>query len=171
MTYQPTLEGDALAGAGGFAFVLPQLNTSPAVGSQVPFITTEYQRGSGFITLSGGAITLASGSVYYVEGTVQVHSQDGVSATVPQGAKYQWHQGGSPVGSWGRVASYKIDAYATEVGDEKAITVVDATAGDVTIEMKITATFGAALIGVNYNSVHNIYGGYGRAVIIQLEAP
>lgn len=170
MTYQPSLNGDAIAKPNGFAFVLPQRNSSASAGSQIPWSSVQYQKGSGFITISSGAITLQSGYIYYVEATAQTHSESGISATVPQGIKYQWYQSGSPIGSWGRVASYHIDSYSNEVGDEKSICMIDATSAAVTIELKVTSTFGAALLGVNYEGIHSQYGGYGRAVVLQLQA-
>lgn len=169
MTYQPEIQGQALADVNGFAFLLPSHNTSPAVGSVIPWNSVNYEKGSGFASLSSGAVTLAAGYWYYIEATAQAHSEGSISATVPQGAKYQWHESASPVGSYGRVASYKVDAYSTEVGDEKAIHLVDATSGAVTLDLRVIATFGAALIAMNYDSVHNIYGGYGRAVVVQLK--
>ena len=170
MTYQPSLNGEAVAKADGFAFVLPQRNSAASAGSQIPWSSVQYQKSSGFITISSGAITLQSGYVYYIEATAQTHSASGISASVPQGIKYQWYESGSPIGSWGRVASYYIDSYSNEVGDEKAVCMIDATSGAVTIELKVINTFGAALLGVNYEGIHSQYGGYGRAVVIQLQS-
>jgi hypothetical protein len=69
----------------------------------------------------------------------------------------------------GRLLLKRRVGRATEVGDEKAIHLVDATSGAVTLDLRVIATFGAALIAMNYDSVHNIYGGYGRAVVVQLK--
>jgi hypothetical protein len=167
MTYQPSLNAESIAGVRGVAFCEPTYNVSTNVGDVLSWASVTSVQGSSFATISAGQIVLEAGYQYYLEGTAQ-----GYTSTLDASdfLEYQWHDGSQFVGFASHLGAYRYSASASEVGDEKALAFIDTTSGAVTVSLKMLAKGGDINVA-NSTDAHSIYAGYGRAIIIQLEAP
>lgn len=167
MTYQPTAPADFLSRVTGLALCEPTLNTLISVGTDIPFASVQHVKGS-FVTITSGAIVLPQGGVYYLEGTSQAMISSSGSAS--NFLKYQWHDGTGFVGNEARVGFYYYTGQVLETGDEKCIALIDTTGGDVSLTLRVTA-LGGSVYKANGTDAHQVYAGYGRALVMQLEAP
>lgn len=167
MTYQPSLNADPIAGVHGVAFFEPAHNVSTNVGDVLSWASVTTVQGTSFASISAGQVVLAAGYQYYLEGTAQGYTS---SLDASDFLEYQWHDGSQFVGFASRLGAYRYSSTALEVGDEKAIAFIDTTTGAVTVSLKILAKGGDINVA-NSTDAHSIYAGYGRAMIIQLEAP
>lgn len=167
MTYQPSMSAETIAGVKSIAFFEPQLNVTTNVGDVLPWASMTTVQGASFATLSAGQIVLEAGHQYYLEGTAQGYTE---AMDASDFLEYQWHDGAQFVGFGSHLGAYRYSTTALEVGDEKAIAFVDTTSGAVTVSLKMFAK-GGDINAANSTNAHSIYAGYGRAMIIQLEAP
>lgn len=167
MTYQPATASDFLSRVEGLAFCEPTLNTLISIGTDIPFSSVNHIKGN-FLTISSGAIVLPSGGVYYVEGTSQAMTNAGV--TNSDFLKYQWHDGAGFIGNEARLGFYYYSGQMLETGDEKCIALIDTTAGSVSLTLRVTG-IGGNVYKANGTDAHHVYAGYGRALVMKLEAP
>lgn len=167
MTYQPTAPADFLSRVGGVAFCEPELDTLISVNSDIPFASVQHVKGS-FVTISSGRIVLPSGGIYYLEGTSQAMISG--SGATSNFLKYQWHDGTNYLGNEARVGFYYYTGQVLETGDEKCIALIDTTAGSVSLTLRVT-DIGGSVYKANGTDAHHVYAGYGRALVMKLEAP
>lgn len=168
MTYQPNIEVETFADVSGLAFAQFTANTTAANDTKIPFASVTHKKGSSFVSVSSGSLVLASGYYYYLEGATQFEltaqqNQPGAQCVT------SWKTSSGYVGSQGRSGPQTTITSDGElsVGDEKAIALIDATSGAVTVWFHcVTQTL---MVRFNTNSAEYIYTGYGRATIIQLD--
>lgn len=170
MTYQPEIKINTYADVVGFAFAKFTTNVTAGSDVKIPTNSILYKKGSGFASVSSGNITLSAGYWYYLEGATQFEL---VSQQNAPGAQCvtSWKTSSGYIGSQGRSGPQTTITSDGElsVGDEKALALIDATAGSVTVWFHcISQTLMARF---NTTSAEYIYTGIGRATIIQLEAP
>lgn len=170
MTYFPEIDVDTYANVSGFALAKFTANTTASNDTKIPIASVTYKKGSGFASVASGNITLAAGYWYYLEGATQFEltaqqNQPGAQCVT------SWRTASGYVGSQGRSGPQTTITSDGElnVGDEKALALIDATASAVTVWFHcVTQTL---MVRFNTTGAEYIYTGYGRAVIIQLEAP
>jgi hypothetical protein len=172
MTYTPVLEVDVYADARSFVTCTFQTNRTPTVDGIIPFADVQRRKEGANISINGtGGLTLGEGSWYYLEGAVQfeLSTYPPTSATL---SVTQWHNGTEYVGSYGQSRPQTLNPPdgASSVGDEKAITLIDATQGAVNVWFRCVSHNGI----LRYNSTsHSTYAytGLSRAVVIELAPP
>jgi hypothetical protein len=173
MTYLPETN-EVIAGVTAVAFAKAALNTtSSTVGSVINFDAVDHAQGASFLTLSSGSMVLPAGHWYYIEATAQVVTNDGVTLSANDWAKTQLKVGGFAVSNESLNAMYyRSDQNTAESRDEKCVALIDAMSGDVTLDFILTARSGqVSAINATNRSTHWIYAGFGRALVMQLEAP
>lgn len=168
MSYVPSHIGQTLMNPSAIAVCTPANNTSSTVGSDIQFNAAVDFFGSltTSLSFSSGVITLPSGYYYFLEGSTQTYAQFLNSLTH---CEYQWHDGTGFIGSHGRVVQQQIPDIQLTGRDEKAFILVDATAGAVSVSLRITSVDRIFASGVNSTSTQYIYAGMGRATIWRLD--
>ena len=168
MSYVPSHIGQALINPSALCVCSANNNTASAVGSDVQFSAAADFIGSlaSLLSFSSGIITLPSGFWYFLEGSTQAYDTSFSSSMYCQ---YQWHDGTTGQGSHGRVV-HPPTADAQLTGrDEKAFFFVDATAGAVSVSLRVTGKTSVDTTGLNSTSAQYIYAGMGRAIIWRLD--
>lgn len=171
MTYLPETN-EVIAGVTAVAFAKAALNTtSSAVGSVINFDAVDHAQGPTFLTLSSGSMVLPAGHWYYVEATAQATMNQSTTFST-QWIKTQLKDGTVAVSNESLNAFYYRSDEVLESRDEKCVALIDATASSRTIDLILTAVNGST-VGVNDTTRTNnwLYAGFGRALVIQLEAP
>jgi len=168
MSYVPSHLGQILMNPSALAVCTPANNTSSAVGADIQFNTASDFFGSlaASLSFSSGVITLPTGYYYFIEGSTQTYAQYLNSLTH---CEYQWHDGTGYVGSHGRVVQQRIPDLQLTGRDEKAFVLVDASAGAVSVSLRITSVNKIYSTGINSTSSQYIYAGMGRATIWRLD--
>lgn len=172
MSYQQELTRSFLASPVGMCLATQTLNQTPSVGGTISF--------NGFLEMSGtlhldlslssGSLVLPQGYWYYIEASVQFLITGTLPGNFPSAyAKVSLYEGASKVGTQGHNAMQQSGKdSALFSADEKSIALVDATSAQKTITLKLDDIY-------IFNSVNNttdpqyVYGGQGRALVVQLE--
>jgi hypothetical protein len=170
MTYQTQIDVDLYAKPLGLAICTFITNTTAGNDVKINIGNVSHKIGS-FLTISNGGLVLPSGFFYYLEGATQFY----MSTYPPTSATYvraQWRTASSYIGSVGEARPQNIDPPDTALtaGDEKALALIDATQGSVTVWLYCKE---ASNVG-NLNSTAHItyvYTGLGRATVLQLSPP
>ena len=154
----------------GACLISQQTNVSLSAGAQIPHTSASQWIGSTHsdITISSGQITLPSGYYYYLEGTIQTYftGSDNLQQAY---TVFSWYDvsSGLAVGSKGRNGrDFSGSDSSLTAADEKAIYLCDATAGAVTLEMKVVSN--NIFNVINSTASQYIYAGLGRTVLVQL---
>ncbi len=154
----------------GACLISQQTNVSPSAGAQIPHTSATQWLGSTHsnITISSGQITLPSGYYYYLEGTIQTYFT-GADNLQQAYTIFSWYDVGTgfPVGSKGRNGrDFTGSDTSLTAADEKAIYLCDATAGAVTLEMKVVSN--NIFNVINSLASQYLFAGLGRTVLVQL---
>jgi hypothetical protein len=154
----------------GACLISQQTGVSISAGTQIPHTSASQWLGSTHsnITISSGQITLPSGYYYYLEGTIQTYFTGSDPSQLAE-AYFSWYDVGTglAVGSQGRNGRDFAGSDASlTAADEKAIYLCDATAGAVTLEMKVIST--SIFDEANSLATQYVYAGLGRTVLVQL---
>lgn len=155
----------------GACLVSQQTDISITAGTQIPHTSASQWIGSTHsnITISSGQITLPSGYYYYLEGTIQTYFTTGTDTSGNAATVFAWYDvsTGLPVGSRGRNGR-QLSGSDTSLtaADEKAIYLCDATAGAVTLEIRVIST--TIFDYANSLDSQYLYAGLGRTILVQL---
>jgi hypothetical protein len=171
MTYLPETN-EVIAGVSAVAFAKAELNTtSSSVGSTIKFGAVDHAQGATFLTLSSGSLVLPVGFWYYIEATAQMDINQATTFST-QNIKTQLKESGVAVSNEAMVVMYRKSDEILESRDEKCIALINATASAKTIDFILTGVNGST-VGVNDTTRTSNwqYAGFGRALVMQLEAP
>lgn len=171
MTYLPEIN-EVIAGVGAVAFAKAALNTTPRiVGTTIIFDAVDHAQGASFLTLSNGAMVLPAGSWYYIEASAQLTIPESTTFTT-WWIKTQLKDNGVAVSNESLNAMHYRSDEVLESRDEKCIALIDATLGDKTIDFILTGVNGSTVAINNTTQTTSWrYAGFGRALVMQLEAP
>lgn len=168
MSYVPSHIGQVLINPDALCVCSAANNTASAVGSDVQFNAAADFIGSlaSLLSFSSGVITLPSGYYYFLEGSTQAYDTSFSSSMYCQ---YQWHDGSSGQGSHGRVVHPPAADGQLTGRDEKAFLFIDATAGAVSVSLRVTGKTSVDSSGLNSTAAQSVYAGKGRAIIWRLD--
>jgi hypothetical protein len=170
MSYFPNYTAQTLINPDALCVCSATNNTSSAVGSDVQFSAANDFIGSlaSSLSFSSGVITLPAGYYYFLEGSTQTYNSSSLNTTATY-CEYQWHDGTTGQGTHGRTAMNPYTDQQLTGRDEKALVLVDATAGAVSYSLQVTSVNRVDASGLNSTVLHYIYAGMGRAIIWRLD--
>jgi hypothetical protein len=168
MSYVPSHLGQILMNPSAVCVLLCANNTSSAVGADVMFSSANDFIGtlSSLLSFSGGAFTLPSGYYYWLEGSTQTYS---TTLNANTHLEVQWHDGTSGIGTHGRIVQPPYTDQQLSGRDEKALALIDATGGAVSVTLRVTSMTNVIALGLNSTASHSAYAGMGRATIWRLD--
>lgn len=168
MSYVPSHIGQALISPNALCVCSAANNTSSAVGSDVQFNAAADFIGSlaSLLSFSSGVITLPAGYWYFLEGSTQAYDTNFSSSMFCQ---YRWHVGASGQGTHGRVVHPPAADGQLSGRDEKAFLFIDATAGAVSVSLRVTGKTSVDTNGLNSTASQSNLAGMGRAIIWRLD--
>lgn len=144
---------------------------SITVGNRVSIGTVHNWFGSFSPSISSDQFTLPSGYYYYIETNVQCYDTGGLGST--QDFSFQHYDETNSSNTGTLATNFGVYGYSQDLEvfsrDACAKALIDCTSAARNVSIKIISNDGYT--NVNYNAGQSNYGGLGRTVIFQLNAP